>query len=233
MLSDKLKFKVITKELKNIMFDSNTNKFKSHDLSLICKDSVIKSFNEFMYSYGYDESIGLYFVIVNKENEGFLFVRKAYKEENRITTHDFIVVTEYFKDVRGVIELFEINKIRENYYELLKCEQYKDINYSIDSVLSRLIFNIRSDSYKNPKKAKTLGLVITNIFLNSQNEYLKEFSDIELALINNYKQSLNNDFDSHRDINSIVAYIIINNIEYIVKNNVDINLIFNKIISDI
>jgi hypothetical protein len=226
MLSEKIKSKVLNEKLKEILFDGS--KFKTNNFDSISSNCPVYSINNFLYTYGYDNAIGYFFIIVNNEKEGFLFTRKTYKDIGTVT-HDFIVATEDFIDIKEIFVLFDINLAKDSYIELLRSNNFADIPYSINAVFSRLYFGPRNNSYKKPKKAKILGLIIFNLFLtkNTNNEFSDVLNKYEENLIIMYKNGESNS----QDINLIISIIIINHISYICENKININTIHNFILN--
>lgn len=230
MLSEKIKSKVLNEKLKEMLFHGS--KFRTNNFDSISNNSsVINSIKNSLYTYGYDESIGYFFIIVDPNNEGFLFTRKTYNDNGLKVTHDFVIATEEFNEIKEFCLLLNINLAKDKYTELLRSTDPLTIPYSIESVFSRLYFAPRNNSYKKPKKAKTLGLLIWNLFLSKDldNEFKDNLSEYEISLINMYT---NGEVNSP-DINLIISIIIINHIKYICENNININSIYNFILNDI
>lgn len=183
-------------------------------------ESPVKKIGDIEYTYGADE-IFEYFILVDEKREGYIWAKVNYKEDGVYKNKDIVIATEGYKEIKGIIEReFNIKKFRDNFVEMIRAEDRSEIEYSIEKVIGSIYFGNR---IRKPQRMKVIGLLVylfrrgmEGVFEKNIGIGIKEKYNEWRLKIREYKNI---------DINSVIGEIITREIEYIVKEGVDINTI--------
>lgn len=211
------------KEKATLLIENIQNKFLKkglfkNKLSEFDLESPIKKLLDFEYTYGSDDNFD-FFVLINKDLEGFIWGRTFYKENGRYLTRDIFLNTDSFKDMKSIVENnFNMENLRTELLIMFRTVDRSSIPFSLRKVLSYVMFDSK---VRKPLRMKTVGLMLVLLRNDMNNYFNKRISEKleEDFLI--WKNKTNRDMD----INKIVLDVILENLDYIVKNNIDITTI--------
>lgn len=223
MLTSKEITNLIEKNLKEKYIENNKfkNLLKNFDL-----DFPIRKIDNMEYSYGYKENLGEFFILIREDLEGFMLWSTAFKENGNYVFKKLIVTTKDF---------IELKKIYENIYnlEILRKElitKYYEDKAKIKTTRNNLFANIYFNGARKKRqtKVKVIGLVLLNELLKEENVYpierIKNSIIIEYREINRTNRRFHNNFFNLTEP-ELVSVIIYNDIDYIIKNKIDIESI--------
>lgn len=240
MFSKNKKIELLLNEVETNFFKNN--KFKTNSLKELNERFPVKKINDFQFTYGYDEGgLDYYFILINKEREGFIFSRYQFKEAGVYTHRDFIRATKSFEGIEAIFEnILSSSILRESYISRMYRDNPSEIEFSFQEVLSNIVFN---HSLQRPQKAKIMGLLALSIFQENINAYEDEntfFFDRGVEKLNRLKvltQEVESDYHDNiveysalidsDDVNTLISKIIICDIEDLLKKEINLSTIYD------
>jgi hypothetical protein len=225
MFSKKEKVKFLLSNIKDKFF--NEEKFKFNSLKLFDQDYIVKKIGEIEYTYGYDDNgLDYYFILINKNKEGFIWIRSGFKDNGIYSTKDTVIATKNYLEIKNIFEtFFNITSLRLLYSEMLGEIEKNKTSFTILNLMSVFTF----DSHiRKPAKAKILGLLAFYFFNENENTFEKE---IDEGIINDYLYLTdpNQELRFAVNKNTIVSKIVLKEIDYLIENHININSIYDHL----
>jgi len=225
-----------TKEMNDIYIERILNKFLNKDRNvfkidlnknILSDNSIIKILNQFTYTYGWTEMFGMYFIVIDKNREGFIWLDPYTKEkENGI----FLATKKYKYMENTFYSLYNIETFRNELIEEIRdFEKKEEEPLTVNNFLMRLRFNHRL-KISRPIVAKFLcQFFISKTYSNKYSvdkEYLESFKkDIDNKVENDIHRFV---FASDRKKINISNQLIYS-MEKIIKEEVSIELFLEDI----
>lgn len=214
--------------------DQTNAKFKDIDFSKF--EYPVKQIKNGIYTYGsLPETIGDFFLFLEEgSNEGFLWIRSSFKDSGSYELLDFIFTSKKYENVHSFIKKdLDMEILREcviDRYHNPEDNAFKK-PVSLKKTFAYIMFSgARLSSHKRVTTFKTLGLLALHSCFKSKDFFnlgLTELSNRLLYERNSYipGDTISNPHILTYDINNILALEIVTNIDYIVKNNIDLRKI--------
>ena len=202
----------------------NTEESVSRDL----KTDIIEG----IYSYGNPSDILSYFIFIDKNNEGFIWIRSFYKENRSYNFSKFLFATENYKKVSLFYEKINPANLAKPFTKFKRDNDKNNIKFNSELIFSCLVFKgfLKTTSVShdihNPTRIKILGLLAINSLIETDNPYDIKLSKYVKECLINFGYN-NNHFENN--INYLTAKEIQFNIDYILKYNISLKSIFKAI----
>jgi hypothetical protein len=230
MLTKKEKVHSLVHTIKEKFFENEL--FKYNNLKEFEIDSPIFKIKNFEYAYGFDfNSFGYYFIAVNKEREGFIWIRSSLDEFEFNQVEEKVFSTKNFKHIDKVFkERMDIEFLKQYYVCSININTLKEVSYSTENVLANINFSMKTINRK-PLRAKVIGLMALLLSSEVKNGFSKECAAGFINIYPEYKDRLSFDdpVDLINDLYDLISLLIVENIEYIVWHDIDLDSIYSKI----
>lgn len=225
MITRKERINCLIDFIKQKYFD-NAGLFKFNDLKLFEIEGPIKKFNGYQCSYGYDQNgLGYYFIVVTRNYEGFIWFRNSYKNESgNYETKDTIIATVKFLQVKEIFKAFNLNNFKEVFIDRFhdRLSGKEKTEFSLNHILANISGYSITSITKKEIKSKVIGMLALWLLIKEPRQpFNRKLSDNFLLKLKKQAQRFSGVFY----VNDYLAYIIIEYIEYILKNNIDIESI--------
>ena len=167
------------------LLSEDKKKFKNR-LSKLSLESKIYRFKDFSYTYGHSEIFGYYFIAINDDKEGFMWINPPQFEQNEnglfYGTNKFNYLEEEFYSV------FNYTKFREIYIGYIRDRKLEN---NIQTFLSIIMFRSFPwlKRFNRRISAKVIGAYIFSIIYNFKNEVNllnKELENFNLIQTENF-----------------------------------------------
>lgn len=222
MITKKERIECLINLIKQKYFD-NVGLFKYNELKLFEIEKPIKKFNGYQCSYGYDQNgLGYYFIVITRNYEGFVWFRNSYKNETgNHETKDTVIATTKFLHVKEIFKAFNLNNFKDIFIDRIyeRLSEKEKTKFSLNHILANISGYSITSITKREIKSKVLGMLVLWLLIKEPRQpFNKKISD---KFIDNLKGSAKRSSVVFY-VNDYLAYIIVEYIEYILKNNIDI-----------
>lgn len=189
------------------------DKFKDTLDNLSLNDKIY-TYKDFSFIYGHSDIFGYYFVAINKEKEGFMWIKPKQFEQNE---NGLFYASKNFKYLENhFYNVFNLENFRNIYINYIRTNE---LNKDIQTFLSIVLFRSFPwfKRFNSKISSKIIGVYIFNIiynFSNSVNDLNKEIEKFNIEI---------NNFQNNRIINSSMikaATFTAMNIDKIMKKEI-------------
>ncbi len=231
MFSKEEKYKLLKEEIVKKYFKNGV--FKDFNLKDIAENNqykLIKGVGEFIYGYDLN-GIDYYFLFRSFNNEGFIWNRVSLKDKGGYKTIDTFIPTQAYSNDFFKLKASEFNldKARDNFnYRFNINTLFNTINLDFKKTLALLNFSLFGVKYNKIKKIKVLGILLLSFTFNYKEDIFLEPSENILNLIELRKSTDSEPLAQESDINYIFALYLIENIDNILKKEINIFYLLNE-----
>jgi len=217
----------------NKYFNKN-KKFKENSLKKIKISTPVRKIPELNaeYTYGYSEIYGMWSILIDNDNEGFMFFIGSYKSDNKsyqsftniYTTKKFNFMKKRFKTYLNIGKLREIQK--KYYYNHNLA--YEDFLFDL---MRKYLFSVKDYNYGSLTRARKSEIILLSLVID--NGYNITWTELEkLNYPHNIKVCIERYVDSNvgheiEFISNLVKRIIEKNATFFRKNYISVESLFD------